>query len=394
MTGWLAGCGASAEKSLTNATLFPATGPDAALGQAMQRGVDLAARQNVALGQGWTLSVAHVDTASTDTASAISGLAADSQVVGIVGPLDSQTAVDMLPTVAQQSLVTISPSATLPGLTQSDAAKAEGLSFTTLHSEGKPVAFFRLPRTDAALGKAAADVAISPTSAHGLGAHSVYLVDDGSASAKALAAAFAQQLKARGGSVAGQHTLALDSSVAAQQTVSAIVEAYPDAVFYAGVTAGGAAIRSTLSLSGAPMIPLLAAGTIAGNPGWGAAVGVTVAATNTTALLPAQDLSALKDAKSFVTAYQDAYPKQDLVAQSALAYDAAMDEIAAIKSLIAAGKPVTRAAVLAAVASAKYQGVTGTLAFDKNGDNTAAPAISIYTCDNKGVWHYQAAVGG
>ena len=102
MVGWLAGCGASADKTLTIATMFPATGPDAALGQAMQRGVDLAARQNATLGKGWTLSVAHVDTASTDTASAISGLAADSRVVGIVGPLDSQTAVDILPTIAQQ----------------------------------------------------------------------------------------------------------------------------------------------------------------------------------------------------------------------------------------------------------------------------------------------------
>ncbi|HEX6122895.1 MAG TPA: ABC transporter substrate-binding protein, partial [Ktedonobacterales bacterium] len=353
VAGWLAGCGASADKTLTIATMWPATGPDAALGQAMQRGVDLAAQQSAALGKGWTLSVAHVDTASTDTASAISGLAAVSQVVGIVGPLDSQTAVDMLPTIAQQSLVTISPSATLPGLTRSDAAKAEGLSFADLHPEGKPIAFFRLPQADDALGKAAADLAVASAQAHGLGAKSIYLVDDGSASGKAQAAAFAQELKARGGSVAGQHTLDLSSPVSAQQTVSAIVAAYPDAVFYAGGTAGGAALRGTLSLSGAPMMPILAAGPIAGNPGWGAAVGETLVATHTTALLPAGDLSALKDAKDFVSAYQKAFPKQDLVAQSALAYDAAMDEIAAIKSLIAAGQPVTREAVRAAVASAK-----------------------------------------
>jgi branched-chain amino acid transport system substrate-binding protein len=374
--------------------MFPATGPDAALGQAMQRGVDLAVQQNATLGKGWTLTVAHVDTASTDTASAMSGLGADPRVMGLVGPQESQTAVDMLPVVAQQSLVTISPSATLPGLTQSDTAAAEGLTFATLHPQGKALAFFRLPATDDALGKAAADVAVTPAASHGLGASAIYIVDDGSASAKVQASAFAQELRARGGSVAGQQTITLGSAGNAQHLVTAIVDVYPDAVFYAGGTAGGAALRGTLSLSGVPQMAVLTAGPIASNPGWGAAVGVTAAAANTTALLPGKDLSALPNAKSFVSAYQTAFPKQDLVPQSALAYDAAMDEITAIKGLLAAGKPVTRDAVLAAVTAAKYSGVTGTLAFDKNGDNTAPSGISVYTCDDKGVWHYQTAVGG
>ena len=70
-----------------------------------------------------------------------------------------------------------------------------------------------------------------------------------------------------------------------------------------------------------------------------------------------------------------------------------MDEISAIKSLISAGKPVTRAAVLAAVASTPYSGITGTISFDKNGDNTTPIGFSVYTCDTKGSWHYQASLG-
>jgi hypothetical protein len=42
---------------------------------------------------------------------------------------------------------------------------------------------------------------------------------------------------------------------------------------------------------------------------------------------------------------------------------------------------------------ATYQGVTGSLAFDKNGDNTRAIPFSVYTCDSKGAWKYISAIG-
>ncbi|MGH2515308.1 MAG: branched-chain amino acid ABC transporter substrate-binding protein, partial [Ktedonobacterales bacterium] len=306
----------------------------------------------------------------------------------IVGPFDSQTAVDMLPIVEQDGIATISPTATLPGLTQSDQAAAEGLTFTQLHPKGKPNVFFRLPQTDSAAGTVAADLAIAAPSAHGLGAHSIFIVDDGTASGKALATAFKQELAAKHGAVAGQQSLVTGAQDNAQAIVSAIVEAAPDAVFFAGGIAGGADLRATLTLTGVPQLPILTAGPIANDPSWSGAVGVVPAAAYTTAILPAPDLSTLPSAKSFMTAYQSAYPNQDLLPQSALAYDAAMVEITAIKALLTAGKPVTRAAVLAAVASAKYAGLTGAIAFNANGDNTTPLSYSLYTCDIKGAWHY------
>jgi branched-chain amino acid transport system substrate-binding protein len=222
------------------------------------------------------------------------------------------------------------------------------------------------------------------------------VVDDGSPSGKALVAAFGQELRARKGTVAGQKSIDLSVPIGAQSVVNAIIEADPDLVFYAGGTAAGAALRSTLSLTGAPQLGILTAGPVAGQPGWSAAVGVAAASAYTTALVPAQDLSALTgaSAKQFTAAYQSAFPGRDLLPQSALAYDAAMDEISAIRSLITSGKPVTRAAVLSAVATAHYSGVTGTLAFDQNGDNPAPIGFSLYTCDLKGVWHYQASLSG
>jgi hypothetical protein len=63
-----------------------------------------------------------------------------------------------------------------------------------------------------------------------------------------------------------------------------------------------------------------------------------------------------------------------------------MDEIAAIKTQIAAGTPVTRAAVLAHIASTTYNGATGTLAFDAHGDPRTPPAFQLYVCDASGDW--------
>src|SRR5581483_1436571 len=103
-----------------------------------------------------------------------------------------------------------------------------------------------LPQTDDTLGKAAADLAVASSKSHGLGAHDVYVVDDGSPSGKAAAAAFVQELKAKHGTVGGQRSLSLADPDSAQAAVSAIVAEDPDIVFYAGGTDGGAALRSTL----------------------------------------------------------------------------------------------------------------------------------------------------
>ena len=81
-------------------------------------------------------------------------------------------------------------------------------------------------------------------------------------------------------------------------------------------------------------------------------------------------------------------------AQAALAYDAAMVEIHAIKGLVAAGKTPTRATVLAAVAATKETGVTGAIAFNKLGDPATPPPFAVYTCDAKGAWTYRTTIGG
>lgn len=384
--------GGGDDKTLAIVTMFPTSGPDAAVGQSMQQAVDLAVKQNGSLNNGYHLVAQHIDEASPLREGSLDTALSNSQVVGIVGPYSSETAVAFLPAIATAGVVTVSPTTTLPGLTQSASAGAQGVPFDKIHPAGKPLSFYRLAPSDDALGKAAADMVVAPTGSHGLAARSIFLVDDATATGKAAAAAFAKELKAKGGTVAGQQSFMTGVSDNSTLVVNAIIEAYPDLVFYAGGLATGADLRTALTLSGVPQMRIVAAGPVANNPGWSAAVGQPVLSTYTTGVLPANDPGQLDSAKALTSAWQAAYAGKALLPQSALAYDAAMAEIAAIKTAIDSGKGVTRGAIATALAATKFDGATGTIAFDQNGDSTAAATFSVYTCDAKGVWSYQATL--
>jgi branched-chain amino acid transport system substrate-binding protein len=384
--------GGGDDKTLAIVTMFPTSGPDAAVGQSMQQAVDLAVKQNGSLNNGYHLVAQHIDEASPLREGSLDTALSNSQVVGIVGPYSSETAVAFLPAIATAGVVTVSPTTTLPGLTQSASAGAQGVPFDKIHPAGKPLSFFRLAPSDDALGKAAADMVVAPTGSHGLAARSIFLVDDATATGKAAAAAFAKELKAKGGTVAGQQSFMTGVSDNSTLVVNAIIEAYPDLVFYAGGLATGADLRTALTLSGVPQMRIVAAGPVANNPGWSAAVGQPVLSTYTTGVLPANDPGQLDSAKALTSAWQAAYVGKALLPQSALAYDAAMAEIAAIKTAIDSGKGVTRGAIATALAATKFDGATGAIAFDQNGDSTAAATFSVYTCDAKGVWSYQATL--
>lgn len=387
LLGALAACGTTSTPTVSIATYFPVTGPESAVGQAMQRAVDLAVKQNAKLAGGYALTTLHFDEASDDPKSVATTLSGNTQVMGLVGPMGASSVETMLPTLRGAGLVTIAPGA-LPG------TLASGTAGAATSSTAQANVLLRLAPSDDATGTLAADVAVRSTQDHGLGAHAVYVVSDGSPSGTALAAAFAQELRARGGSVAGQQTLTFGSASNAQAITSAVVEAYPDLVFYGGGSAGAVLLRSTLTYSGVGAMPVLIAGPATDTPDWSTQVGNPLAGLNTTGLLAAPDPSTLAGAKSFATAYAAAYPNAAMPPESVLAYDGAMDEITAIKGLLAAGKPVTRAAVLAAVAGGKYAGATGTLAFTSAGSLTTPLAWSLYSTDSKGNWQFQTALNG
>ena len=84
------------------------------------------------------------------------------------------------------------------------------------------------------------------------------------------------------------------------------------------------------------------------------------------------------------------FPEEQIGAYDAYSYDAADTLIRAILKVAAEqgvdqlGSPAGRDAIIAAVAATDFQGVTGQVKFDANGD-TLNKAITVYRVEN-GAW--------
>lgn len=379
---------------VTIATVLPETGPEAAAGLAMERAVDLAVQQHTTSISGYRLTVQHIDSAKVSPDAAFAAAKADAHVLGVVGPFEGQAALSMLPAITQSGLTTISPSAALPQLSPTSAATTT-TSATASTSATSPNAstnaFFDMAVSTTTLGTTAADLAVAPTRAHGLGASSVYVVDDGTATSKALLTSFTSELKAKGGTVAGASTLNVTDPLSAQTLVSSIIAATPDLVFFSGSATAAATLRRTLTLTGAPSQALLTAGAFPVTAEWTKLVGSPLVAGNTTSLASSVALTSAASAKSFASAYRAAY-SQDVTPQSGLAYDAAMDEIHAMQATVAAKKPLTRADVRTAVATTTYSGVTGPVAFTSDGMLARSIPLTLYTCNSAGNWQAQTTI--
>lgn len=369
------------------ATDLPVSGPDASVGLPTQYAVDLAVSQNADLGNGNTLEVIHMNNEGVSGADPTIGaqniqrLIADPQVVAIVGPFNSGVAKVEIPLVTTASLVEISPSNTNPGLTEQQYAQQYSLDFSTMHPSGYPEAYFRIPGPDDQQGKADAMAALGSP----LNARTVYVVDDSSAYGKGLSDFFTQSFTASGGTVLGRQSISSQSSDLTP-LASAITSAHPDVVFYGGVTSdGGGRLKKDLVADGYGG-PMLGGDGIAEDPGWQQIAGA--AASNTFGTVAAPDVSTLP--AQFTNAYNAfvaSKPDNQLWPYSAMAYDAAMVEISAIRSLLSSGTPITRANVRGVVAGIQYAGVTGQISFDANGDDTHS-VFSLYGIDASEQWRY------
>ena len=389
----LAACGAnggSGSKTINLGTDFPVSGTDAAVTLPAQYGVTLAVQQNKDLGNGYTLGVIHKNDEGTSGADPSIGAAniqqliSDKTVMAIVGPFNSGVAKQEIPIVNKNTIVLISPTNTNPGLTKKEFAEENGINFDLLHPAGKPTSYFRLPGTDDVQGKVNADIALAAP----ISATSAYVVDDNTTYGKGIAKTFTAEFKAKGGSIVGSTSITPDQVSNLPQLATTIAGLNPGVVYYGGVTSGGGgALKKALVEKGANMAMVGGDG-IADDPAWLTTAGA--AAVNTYGTVAAPDISGLTStvAQKFISDYKAAFPGKDLLPYSASAYDAAMIEITAIKGLIKDGKDVTRAAVRDAVAATSYDGVTGHITFDANGDNSGAKVFSVYGVGSDGQWKF------
>jgi branched-chain amino acid transport system substrate-binding protein len=387
----LAGCSISTDdtvsKALCVATDFPASGADGAQGKPAQNGADLAISQ-AKLSGGYTLVARDKDDATNGMhdeglgAMNVTAVASDDCVLALVGPLHDSVAAAEMPIAANAGLAMISPATSNAGLTKKEAATAYGLDYAALHPAEKPLTFFRLPVPDD--GQAVADAQLALDAGH----KHVYIVDDAQITGKALATFFAQAFTARGGSVVGSDSLPDTAAQKLADLSGQIKAAGADVVYYSGLmSAAGAALRLAMTNAGLVNVAMIGGRGIANDPTFIEAA-TPAAAEGTLATLPAADLAALMSpaAQQFAKDYKARYGT-DATNAAVYGFDAANVVVAAIGAVIDAGQTPTRENVRRQIATGTYQGLTGLLSFDANGDDVGTQLVSVYSVRN-GSWVY------
>ena len=175
----------------------------------------------------------------------IRALAADSQVMAVIGPFDSGVARAEIPVANQASLALVSPATSSPCLTKPDYVPA-GLSpshvAVSCKDAGLPSPadlrpggfnnYFRLATTDDLQGPAAADYA-----ARTLHLLRVATISDHEAYGQALAGSFATRFRALGGSVVGGLDLGVSATIDATPFLNRMKADGVQAVYFGGVAA-------------------------------------------------------------------------------------------------------------------------------------------------------------
>lgn len=387
MAAILASCSSGAAPSPTTtgviviASDLPLHGIWQNTGLSMTGGIQFAVEHRPTIGKFRLVARPFDDTLAgmVDTTRAIQNvklMAADSAVMGMVGPFNSFVAQMEIPAASQYELAIVSPSTTADCLTVSRPgcqlpARPGGINN-----------FFRIVAPDRDQATAMADFAVSR-----LGVTSIAVLSDGAAYGEALADGFARRLPAAGG------------RVILREQVQSSTNNYSD-LLQRIKTLGGQAIY----MGGAPNL------------------GVCRVRAQMPAILPDAyflggdallDKSCVDDAQSgatnrMIATIPQGTPSTDKQAQKVVddyrktgrpatpytfsAYDCTEILIDAIQRAMDAngGKLPSRSQVIQALTTTHLKGVTGNWSFDDHGDATA-PAISFYRAGT-GVWTFWQSV--
>jgi branched-chain amino acid transport system substrate-binding protein len=351
---------------------LPVSGADASIGIPTQNGAVLAIEQaNKAgfAGGKFKLEPVLLDDAVQGKHDPAAGaqnvktFIADSEVLAMIGPFNSNVAKSEIPLTNDAGLVQISPSNTSDGLTVGDAAKA----LRTSHPDVN--AYFRVCTNDSNQGGALAQFARK------LNYKKAFIIDDNETYGKGLADSFEAHFTKLGGTVLGHEHI-----TANQQDFKALLTkvkaASPDVVFFGGTTStGGGLVRRQMGDVGMAKVGYMGGDGIS-DPEFLSTAGALADGSYFSVAAP--DATKLASAKDFVAAYKARF-KQDIGGYSASAYAATNVVIAAIAKAIAAdgGKMPTRAEVLANVAATKnVASPIGQIGFDKDGD-ILSPALTL-----------------
>jgi len=352
---------------------LPISGADAAIGVPTQNGAVLAieeANKNGFTGGVFKLESSLLDDAVQGVHDPAAGaqnvktFIADSAVLAMVGPFNSNVAKSEIPLTDDAGLAQISPSNTNDGLTVGPDAK----NLRTAHPDTNT--YFRVCTKDSRQGGALAQFAQK------LGFKKVFIIDDNETYGKGLADTFEAAYKGLGGTVLGHEHI-----TANQQDFKALLtkvqSTAPDAVFFGGNTStGGGLLRRQMGDVGMSATPFVGGDGISDTAEFVKEAGAM--ANNVYYSFAAPDADKLPSAKAFVQAYKARF-NSDVGPYSAPAFAAAQIIIAAIEKAVKddGGKMPTRADVLKNIAATNdFPTPIGKIGFDANGDTTA-PMLTL-----------------
>ena len=349
--------------TLVIGSVAPLSGDLSALGLGMRNAADLAIDQaNTACTvPGYNLVLqAEDDQGLPQIASqAASRLASDANVVGVIGTLNSSTAQVVQPILSERNIAMISPANTNPALTR-------GENFAT--APARPFEnYFRVATTDDLQGPFAAQYLIETA-----GITSIAVIDDGKTYGAGLADAFATAAEAAGATITSRERVG-EQDQDFSGVITAIRGANPGAVFYGGEYPVAGPLSGQLAAAGLN-IPLMGGDAIINAEyvplgGRAGDLGTSVGA-------PPDELPS---AQQFITDYAAANYSEDFETYGPLTYDATRIMIDALATGLAGGdwSEDTRAAVVQAVQATDYDGASGPVTFDENGD-TSNKTLTVY----------------
>jgi branched-chain amino acid transport system substrate-binding protein len=362
--------GDGAKKTVKIGVIAPLSGDLSALGKGIQHSVELAVQQaNEANAiPGWEIQVEAVD----DEAKADVGkngatkLAADDEVAGVVGNLNSSVSQQTQPVFAAANIVQVSPANTGPSLTRG----ADGNT--------RPYAtFFRTCATDITQGAFAAKFLLDQ------GIKSVATIHDKKTYGQGLVQYFTESFKAGGGSIVAAETINPDESNYAP-VVSQVAPAEPQAVYYGGEYPQAGPLSQQMKAAGLD-IPLMGGDGIY-DPTFIQLAGATSNGDLATSV--GEPIDSSDAGKKFLADYEAADFAEPAAAYGGYSYDAAQAIIEGLKVALKDASDVksTRQAIVDAVGQVSFAGVTGQVEFDEFGD-TQVKVISGYKIEG-GKWTY------
>jgi branched-chain amino acid transport system substrate-binding protein len=352
---------------------LPVSGADAAIGVPTQNGAVLAieeANKHGFAGGTWKLASSLLDDAVQGKHDPAAGaqnvktFIADSSVMAMIGPFNSNVAKAEIPLTNDAGLAQISPSNTNDGLTMGPDAKM----LRTAHPDTN--AYFRVCTNDTHQGGALAQFAKT------LKFKKVFIIDDNETYGKGLADSFEGAFKRLGGTSLG-HEHITANQVDFKALLTKVHSMSPDAVFFGGNTStGGGLVRRQMADVGMSNTPMMGGDGISDTAEFVKEAGPM--AQNVYYSIAAPDASKLPSAQAFIAAYKARF-KTDVGPYSASAFAAAQVLIAAIEQALkeSGGKLPNRAVVLKNIAATRdFPTPIGKVTFDAAGDMTT-PTLTL-----------------